>query len=148
MFFVEKIAFIDANVYQYLIGREGQTVDVNVKKKNISHDIMGIEKMLSDYSFLMKKIEITEARKAFLYYRIARRMNWLYKFYLLRLSNKEFDAAKMLELDKNFKMRNKDIYSLVEKTGLNKLFPYIWYWRKYKKRIPRWIVKILRNFGI
>jgi glycosyltransferase involved in cell wall biosynthesis len=148
MCFVDKIAFIDANVYQYLLGREGQTVNMNIKKKNISHDIKGIEKMLFDYILLKKSIEISENRKAFLHYRIARRMNWLYRFYLLKLSNEDFDSTKMVELDKSFKIKNEEVYLFVEKTGLNKFVPYVWYWRKYKKRIPRWIVKILSKMHI
>jgi glycosyltransferase involved in cell wall biosynthesis len=149
MFFVNRIAYINANVYQYLSGREGQAGDPNVSKKTIfSHNVIGIEKMLSDYFLLENKIEISKNRKAFLYYRIVRRLNWLYKYYLLGLSNKNFDLAKVRELDENFKMKNEEIYLLVEKTGLNKLIPYVWYWRKYKKRIPRWIIKILSDFGI
>jgi glycosyltransferase involved in cell wall biosynthesis len=143
MFFVNRIVFIKANVYQYFIGREGQSVDINVQHKNISHDLTGIEKMLSDYFLLEKKMEIANSRKTYLCYRIVKRIDWLYKFYLLILPIEDFDVTIISELDKNFKMRNKEIYLLVEKTGLNKLIPYIWYWRKYKKRIPQWIVKFI-----
>jgi glycosyltransferase involved in cell wall biosynthesis len=140
MFFVDKITFINANVYQYLLGREGQTVDMKVRVKNISHTIVGIEKMLSDYSGLEKKIEISENRKSFLYYRIARRINGVYTFHLMKLP---FNNTEILKLEDNLKKKNKDIYLLVEKIGLNKLIPYVWYWRKYKKRVPCWMIKIL-----
>jgi glycosyltransferase involved in cell wall biosynthesis len=147
MFFVNKIAFINANVYQYFLGREGQSVDSNVGRRHMSHPIIGIEKMLSDYSFLAKKIEISENRKVFLYYKITRRIDWLYRYYLLKLPNKESDNIMMLELDRNFKMKNEEIYLLVEKTGLNRLIPYVWYWRKYRKRIPQWIINILSKIN-
>jgi glycosyltransferase involved in cell wall biosynthesis len=143
MFFVNKIAFINVNVYQYLIGREGQTVGPNVHKKNISHTLIGIEKMLSDYSLLEKKMELSKDRKAYLLYRIGRRISRIYQFYLFRI-DKDFNSTEIREFDTNIKLKNETLYFLVEKIGLNQLIPYINYWRKYDKRIPQWIVKMLK----
>jgi glycosyltransferase involved in cell wall biosynthesis len=142
MFFVEKIVFIDANVYQYLLGRDGQTVDPNFRKQNIFHTLIGIEKMLSDYSLLEKKLELSKDRRNYLLYRMGRRIDGIYNFYLLQ-TNKDFNIAEIKEFDTNIKRKNNDVYLLVEKIGLNQLIPYINYWRKYEKRIPQWIVKIL-----
>jgi glycosyltransferase involved in cell wall biosynthesis len=142
MFFVDRISFIKANVYQYLIGREGQTVDSNVKKGNISHVLIGIKKMLSDYSLLEKEIKLSKERKTYLLYRIGRRISGIYQSYLFQ-SNKDFNAAKMKEFDTYVRLKNKDVYLLVKKIGLNQFIPYINYWRKYEKRMPQWIIKML-----
>jgi glycosyltransferase involved in cell wall biosynthesis len=139
MVFIEKIVFINTNVYQYYVGREGQTVDPNIRKRNISHVLIGVEKMMSYYTSYNEKVELSEYRKNYLWNIIKKRFSGLYLFYLLLQSNKDFNPAEIGKLDESIKLKSIALYSELEEIRLHKLIPfrYIHYWRLYSKRIPQ-----------
>jgi hypothetical protein len=142
LFFVDKIAFIDANVYQYFLGREGQSVDISVTLKNLSHYLIVINNIHSYYlNFDMNKLP-NNHRKYFQNILIEKYTN-IYKYYLFYQSYKEFNPNKMEKFDKALKEKDEMIYSNIGRKTVYKAIPFIPYWRKHLKRIPQCVLNML-----
>jgi glycosyltransferase involved in cell wall biosynthesis len=144
MFFVNEIVFFNANIYQYFIGREGQTVEFSVMMKNLSHLLLIAEKKFSYYSKFDKQ-RISECRKKYLLYKVNDGFIFLYKLYLFHQPNKTFNISVMREFDNHIKKIDEKLYSKIEGAKLYQFipFPFIYYWRRYSKRIPQWIIVVL-----
>lgn len=84
---VEKIVYIKECVYQYLLGREGQTMSYSTIIKNYSHELLGIKRMAKVYN--EKKEFLSDEVKGYLQWRLMNRLLIVYRLYLLELSPKE-----------------------------------------------------------
>jgi glycosyltransferase involved in cell wall biosynthesis len=147
MFFVDKITFINANVYQYYIGRKGQTINLSVSLKN-RHNFLIIAKKMNSYYLSFDERKLSESQDRYLLNRIYIVCNALYKRYLVYLSRKDFEAdeAVLIDFDRMIKENSKIIYTNTANIILHKYIPfhYVHYWRKYSKRTPFWLTEIFK----
>jgi glycosyltransferase involved in cell wall biosynthesis len=144
LFFVNTIAFIDANIYQYFIGREDQTVNMSVRLMNLITFSVVVNNMFSYYLNFSEKI-LDDYKKECLWNKILARYRYLYTCYLIFQPHKDFDATKMKEFDKSVKEKSERLYSETTNITIHKFIPlqYVRYWRCCSKRFPQWIISIL-----
>jgi hypothetical protein len=144
MFFVEKIAFVNANVYQYYVGREGQTVGFRNTLKNI-YQLRIVNEKLLDYYASFDKTKISKNQQTYLLLSIKNMLIPLYKMYLIFQSDKEFDDIDMKALDKYVYEKDPDLYMDLSNAVIHKFIPvpFIRYWRKHSRRFSQKIINFL-----
>lgn len=126
---VKSLYYISEVVYLYLVGREGQTVDVNIVAKNWKHSYIGINNEIGELLNLpqntnKKYIEYLETR---LYYRISS------LYYLLLVVSPSRDIPEELRaLDERIKTQFPGMYKKLGEEKLNSKLPlrYVIGWRK------------------
>jgi glycosyltransferase involved in cell wall biosynthesis len=145
MFYIKTIVFIDLNIYQHFIGRIDQSTDKFIILRNISHFLCIAEKMYSYYIVFDKNNDLECNRRRYLKLNIIDRYRHLYLLYLFHQPYKIFDPIAMKKFDEYIKEKDLTLYKELETIKLHRFipFPYIWYWRRYSKRIPQWIIDIL-----
>lgn len=134
MITVERVLYYPHVVYNYLLGRSGQTMDSNVLVKNLWMDIIGIKKMLDQYLHL--KDCVSNTHKQYLEGQLSLRISVLYRYYLLSTHN-ILDERELIDFDDYLKSKSSDIYSLIECYTIKKgkwNFPFISIWRKKQSR--------------
>jgi len=77
---VKIVYYFPCNLYQYFIGRQGQTVDPKVFYKSISQNFM-VMKSTIDYYYEVKE-KLSEEHKEYLYNRLCDRIKILYRNYI------------------------------------------------------------------
>jgi glycosyltransferase involved in cell wall biosynthesis len=144
MFFVHTIAIVNANVYQYYVGREGQTVDIRNTLKNISQ-LRKVNEKLLDYYYSFDKSDLSKAQQTYLLDSIKKLLIRLYKTYLIFQSDKEFNALEMKKFDEYIYTKDSNLYMNLSKAVVHKFLPipFIRYWRKYSKRLPQKAINFL-----
>lgn len=90
---VQKMVYYNIDIYQYLIGREGQTMNSKQLIRNISHTEKGIFKMISIY----KERKYNSMYINYLESRILNRLVYIYDAYMDKSYN--MDRNRYLELD-------------------------------------------------
>ena len=120
---VQTMRYYAIELYDYLIGREGQTMSPASIKRMIKHLIIIAEKML-DYFSNIDKTAISKKHYLYLKNRITVRYKDIYHFFLLTLPKNDFVAKDFNILESNLKTKSKKIYWEVGLTSvLHKLFP-------------------------
>lgn len=144
---VKSVVGFSGILYQYLVGRQGQTVDVAVKAKNIWQEIKSFKAMLDTMSQLT---DYGDA-KDYMQFRLLGRAQYIYKFVLL---NANSSSKELLELDKHLCTNYKELYNqldfLVPREDMR--IRYIHQWRKSRNvslvrtlwRIEKGIRKLTR----
>jgi glycosyltransferase involved in cell wall biosynthesis len=145
MFFIKTIKIINIDLYQYFVGREGQTVNLLVTLKNIRHYFIIVDRMCSYYScFELEKL--SKNRNKFVLNKINILFGSIYRLSLIYQDKKDFDANLLQEFEKGIKKKSKIIYDNAEKIIIHKLipFPIVRYWRIFFDRLPESVLFILR----
>lgn len=141
---VNSILYIRQNVYQYYLGREGQTMDPKVEVKKINDKVIILKRMINFYRDL--SLEDQSAKKVFLKYRLMEMIKMVYKNYLLLQpdNNKINDLA---EVDTLIRITMPNIYHEMNGYVLHNIFPYkyIKRWRKTKKATPKTIKSLNKH---
>lgn len=99
MRFVHKIRYFNIDLYQYLLGREGQTMDTRVMQKSVSHGILITKRMIEKYAAEQKDTKETHL-KVYWNYRITSLIRGIYKLELLR-EDRTVDDNQLNEFDKS-----------------------------------------------
>lgn len=122
---VKKILYQSLPLYQYLVGREGQTADVNVIKKSMNHHEICLYSMIRSLNHISDGIYYD-----YLMNRILHTMSFIYDSYLFKF--RDLNIEKLQEFDKNINKENSVVYSNSNKIYFSKLLPirYIQIWRK------------------
>lgn len=120
------------NVYQYLVGREGQTMAGDTSARNVGHHIKRIMKGFEEYK-LCKFGD--EKRKKYIDNRLARSCAAIYQFYLIKGRN-FLPLSELIDFDDKIKMLNNEIYRMLNDFALlNRLrYPFIKQWRKNRNK--------------
>lgn len=140
LYSVSTMMYFDYNIYQYLTGREGQTMDPNVMARSISHFEIIARSLIQNY--------IEHRPKGFAKTTIKREIKLIIeKVYRTRLVLQDeslFDNSQMTAFDEYVKAYDSQLYrelgGLTLKKGLP--IPYVLYWRIFKHRFP---IDIVRN---
>jgi glycosyltransferase involved in cell wall biosynthesis len=145
MFFVNSIAFINANVYQYFIGRPGQTVDRAVWFKHNHHRLIIVKRLLSYYTSFIIDNALPEEKRKYVLFIMNHIIISLYRCYLFLLPKENFNVKDLQKFDNDIKEIQDLIQFNIYSVRIHKLipFPLLWYWRKFSKRMPQGIIRFL-----
>jgi hypothetical protein len=142
VFHATTICFLDLNVYQYNLDREGQTMAPAVLMKSIPQLEKVNDRLVQYYREHQKNLTQTRADWMKQYYE--NRIRILYKIYLLDMPRGDFKADDLARLDDK-------LSTICQQLGLSpKLYPenkllrieYINYWHRHHDRWPIWLEKI------
>ena len=143
---VESFAYVNRVVYQYLLGRDGQTMNISVMVRSI-WQLEQIVKKLADHLNDLSP----EMRNSFSYITTSRQIECLtgiiYKICLINQSNDQFDNKRLMEFDSYIYAFRPDLYEQMDKLKVKPYFPvhYVRFWRKNGKRFPiDWLRGIYR----
>ena len=140
LYAVETMAYYDINVYQYLVGREGQTMNPKTMVRTINHHEVIARSLIEN--------EKKNKPKGFSFVTIERQIVYLLtKVYRTRLVLQEedsFDQEEMTAFDKYIEKERPDMYKRMGDLVLKRFAPihYVRYWRKKGRRFP---VDLIRN---
>lgn len=141
VFHAKNILFLDINLYQYNLDREGQTMAPEVILKSIPQ-MEKVNDSLIEY-YVAHKDNLSVERTKFMRQYFENRVRLFYKLYLLDMPRDDFNPEELKRFDGK-------ITPVCEKLGLYpRLYPenkilrveYISYWRKHQKRWPVWFEK-------
>jgi len=141
LFFVSTIRFVNANIYQYFLGREGQSVSKTVVDKNVDHLLQIAEKKLL-YYYSLDKDKLSVDRKTYFFKSFTFELSNIYVQCLFFLSDSEFDPHALKKLEQIIIEKDETLYHSLLKFKLHR-FPIIYLWRRYYKRLPDCIVKAM-----
>ena len=118
----ERLTYYSLNLYQYFIGRDGQTISNESYKKNYIALYKVVNRVTSDYLSL---VNISARRKKILSDII---LFPLYRVYLLALVYGKEDIS-FKDLEKKV-MKDKSLLELTNKSSYRKI-PFVYIWRKF-----------------
>lgn len=131
---VNTIMFFDLFLYQYLIGRDGQTIDPRSLKKNIHHNIIILRRMLvfdrHNYSDTPGAIYRRQRIKSY--------SDYIYDLYLYHPSM--FDLSGLHDLDNEIRENDKWLYDYINDRRRHCIW-ILMLWRKYG------ITSALKGYG-
>lgn len=136
---VHTLIAIDACVYRYQLGREGQTMDPTVYSKSIPQRMQCFEAMLRSISGM----NLSDDKRKFTSSQLVKHAIYLYNFFLI--DNYDADIKPLIELDEKFKGYNLEAYNICNKIPFRLHIPYhhIQNWRETNRRkIPSYIIYI------
>lgn len=137
LYAVKSVVYLDCIVYQYLVGREGQTMDSTVLIKSVwQHEHLArriIEHVenLPDESKRGFSFTTTERQISYL-------VNLVYKTCLIKQNRVQFDNNKLVAFDQFLHEHRPDLFKSLENEKVKPFFPlrYVSYWRRHGRRFP------------
>ena len=135
--YVKNAIYVDNNVYRYFVGREGQTMDSQVRLRNCKHVITLLMNMINYASDLASDVKVGYSYKRLESF-IIHSSKGVYKDFLVNMDEGIFDSDTLRLYDNFLFNKRKNIYDLLDKELRLKVVPvhYVRYWRKYGKRFP------------
>lgn len=134
LYAVQNMVYFNSNVYQYLVGREGQTMDPKVMTRTISHHEIIARSLIEN--------DIAHPTKGFVYTTMQRQIVYLlqkvYRTRLVLQNNASFCNDDMVLFDSYIKAKRPDMYHKMGKLLLKTTLPipYVRYWRIFGVRFP------------
>jgi glycosyltransferase involved in cell wall biosynthesis len=124
---VRTLYYLDKIVYLYLMGRDGQSMDIKVHKEHLADEYICLSNILKAYS----KIDFSclEMRRM-LYHKLYRRLCWSYRECMI--TYKERHAVPLLKFDKDLHCINSELYYRLNKKLISMPLvpvPFIKLWR-------------------
>lgn len=126
MIAVKTVSYFSKPLYQYLVGREGQTMNPEVKARRISHIAECALSMCRDYERLKERIP--NALRPYLYGKMLYMLKEVYVFCFLHYSQQL--KTFLCKFDNCLNSTSKEMYLQVSGDRGNAR-NYIYYWRKY-----------------
>lgn len=122
---VKTILYLPLTLYQYLMGREGQTADINIVKKNIGQQETCLYSMIRSLDNINNGIYYD-----YLMNRVLHTMSFIYSSYLFKF--KDLDIKELLEFDNNINREYSLVYAISNNIVFSKLLPvkYVKVWRE------------------
>lgn len=143
---VETITYFPEILYCYLLGREGQTMDMQTQIRQVGHHMKGTIKMIMDYN---SDSGHNEEHKNYLIHRLNRRVSEIYKICLLY----KLPQEDLINFDGKIQELNSEYYKQLDTFVLHTLFPhhYIKYWHLHKDTsfvfiIYRFVKRFWKNY--
>lgn len=128
------LSYCDINVYQYVIGREGQTMDANVLKRNVLVIIMLMSKMI-EHMKQCKQI-LSTSRRLYAENMLEGQIKLIYNIELVRLDKEESHVAELRTLDSLIASYDKDFYDKFNEVSIRKIMPVTRNFRGGGKFLP------------
>ena len=146
IYHAETIVFLNLNLYQYNLDRDGQTMDPKVILKSISHMQKVLDSLIEYFDSHYDTLSST--RKGYMKKFIEHRLRLFYKLYLLDMPRESFVAKDLLTVDQKYASiidQRKLHFNLYPENKLLRI-DYIRYWHHYHKRWPVWLERF--NHGL
>ena len=131
MISVKTVAGFDSPVYEYLVGRAGQTVDPAVKLKSIGQSVKCALDMARTYEMHGTEVAGKPVRE----YLLARITPLLKEVYVFALTHYDRQMRNLLcDCDRTLKKTSKELYDHIGSPAISSFmgFEYISYWRRHK----------------
>lgn len=143
---VQSFYYYKNPVYSYLLGRDGQTMDMNIQIGRFSHVLKSLTTILDAYS----NLKVDEQMNEYLVKQILRHLLYVYRFYLV--DHKDLDRTDLREFDNTLREKCLSAYEISGKFEYRNRIPYHYVaeWRSGENEyIPKrillqeWIYDIL-----
>jgi len=128
MLYVEKAYVSSYNVYQYYLGRDGQSVSVVGYQKHFKDYLRVCVNQLRFFKNLPSSLP-SNKRKMF-DHKILGHCKWAYQLALSPNYATDFSKTEIKVFDIEMKTHNPHEYRLLNRTMTMKVIPYIFIWRK------------------
>jgi glycosyltransferase involved in cell wall biosynthesis len=127
--YVDTIYFSQINLYQYFLGREGQSVSLSGYKKNMMDYVNMCKKLTSFYA--EHKQEMTEEMRITYFKDNANVIRFAYRLLLSPRFGEKNDTRlkEAKKLDQFLKKTSIELYRNANNIKFKKIIPYIWIWR-------------------
>lgn len=140
MSYVKSVYYSKIVVYQYLLGREGQTVDAKQMQKNITHTLKGMYAIFDAYMRRTTKCGVNMH-----HYMMEKMMIRLHYLYTMALLLHYLDKKTITNLDDYIK-KDINVYQSVNAMVIHSFFPfhYVKWWRQHgRDNLPQWMTYVL-----
>lgn len=139
--YIKSAIYIPLNVYLYLVGREGQTMDPKVVNKDMHSHIVCALSMLER---TVKFPNENEVGKEFMFNKALHTIVTIYDTFLFK---KGLNLTNLKDFDSSIKSIDNYMYDYLDKIVFNKLFPYhfIKAWRRNPNSYLSTYVKLLHS---
>lgn len=138
MISVQKFCYLNMVVYDYLWGREGQTMDAAIYLKSQTQLMKVCLAMAREYD--ARKTDVIH--QAYLTQRLYKNLRRIYRTALL--DNLDVDLGPLAEFDTQLKKQSPAAYKIINNCKYKGFYPYIFIWRIFKyRRTPALLKKFL-----
>lgn len=129
LIYVKSVFLSGLNIYQYFIGRDGQSISIEGYNKHID-DYLNVCKKAFVFWYDHNK-ELSEPLYRFILTSTFERIRWAYKLLMSPVysGNKLDSRVKLKQLDDLIKT-DKRLYAMTNKITSKKIIPWIYIWRK------------------
>lgn len=121
---VSTFIYADTDLYQYTVGREGQTMDIKAMARNMYHNVIVMRNMVDTYNATSCSSDII----GYLRGRLECYMEYIYSLYLFH--TQQMDVEPLIRLDKELKHLCPPLYRHVGTLKAGKL-PFVRLWRLF-----------------
>lgn len=145
---VKRIIYFNLNLYQYLLGRTGQTMDTKVFAKQIPQQIFIVKKMIEWYnSQQVIPNSLDNYQSNYFFNRMSMLLSGIYKTILLLSQHPSLKDIR--ELDEYLQQKAPNLYKDLDNSYIHKSFPYK-YIRKFHhtNNCPNTFIKSLYQLFI
>lgn len=138
---VRTVIYQPVYLYEYLVGREGQTMQADILDRTFSHQVLCAVNRLKDLH--NRQLSLKSSMIAFLYHNLGRVVVYIYRATIMRGL---YDIDKLKELDATINKLDPQFYKYIGNASLNFgiKFKYILYFRNTGKGAPDIVQKIYR----
>lgn len=149
LYVIKQFVFFPLVVYQYLVGRDGQTVDPNVMIRNAWHFEPILKAMIENRNrYVANKTFVSGLADSINRGEMEKTAERLYKMVLVKHHTTEQELMRLKLLDDYLKEKGSFVYDYLSNLRI-KHFPiyYVRFWRRTGKRLPvDWLKGAFRRF--
>lgn len=144
IFHAKTVEFVNSNVYRYLLGRDGQTMDPKVVLKSLSQELIVLRSQVK-YRKLHKEEVDSENVIKYIDFTICRKCILIYTQLLLKAKSKDFNEKIIDEMESILSHDAMDLYKRMLNFDIRCFV--VRYWRRKRRRLPK-IVRIIFCLGL
>ena len=143
LYAVKTVVYIDRIVYQYCVGREGQTMDSAVLVRSVWQH----EPLARRFIEHAENLPV-DKKNCFSYKTLERQIVYIvelvFRLCLVKQEASQFDNARLEAFDSYIKDHKPELYRSLASNRIKPYIPihYVSYWRRHRRRFP---VDFLRN---
>lgn len=145
MLHAKTLQYFPLNIYQYVIGREGQTMDSDTFNRNIKTVILLVSKMIEH----LKQCKTTETTAQIAYAEnvLEHQIRLVYNVELVRLDKENSHIDELKKLDALIESYDKQFYDRFTETSIRKIMPFV---RTFRggRIFPNWKRRIMRRLTL
>ncbi len=125
---VRSFVYYDIFLYHYLVGREGQTMDLAALAKNMHQNLDVLEKNINNYN----NIKVIPPTYSYLWIRLISLTEYVYKLYLYNTAT--MNLVPLIKFDRKLKSLNPYLFNYAATLRAGKLpLVKVWRWFYYKR---------------
>lgn len=118
---ISSIRYCNIYLYQYLLGRSGQTMDNEIFTKKVWQQIIIVKKMINKFTELQESSNISTNQYKYFYNRLLHAITGIYKTILF---SSHTNLKELDDFSAYIKEKNRNLYFTLENSVLHKYLPY------------------------